>query len=205
MADSDDDEGGDDLLFLALVIGGAYVFAQLWRHRLAAAAGGGSFAPAPPPNDVAQGVLNYLVPLSLSPTGAAFIKANEGFRAAAYPDAGGQSIGYGHKIQPGENIVSPISQGEADSLFASDIGTAVRAVSDGLKVQVSQSQFDALVDLAYNIGTTAFLNSTLLSLLNSGDFQGASQQFSQWIHSGGQVNSDLVARRQADQNLFATG
>lgn len=192
-------------MFLALVIGGAYVFTQLWRHRLAAAAGAGTFEAAPPSGDVVQGVLNYLVPLQLSPTGAAFIKANEGFRPTAYPDAGGQAIGYGHKIQPGENIVSPISQAEADSLFASDIGAAVRAVSDGLKVQVSQSQFDALVDLAYNIGTAAFLNSTLLTLLNEGNFAGASQQFSQWVHSGGQVSSGLVARRQAEQNLFATG
>lgn len=206
LAYDDDDEGGDDLLFFAVVVAAGYFLLQRWRYNAAAASGGGVFESIPPVADFTFDALNFLVPLRLSPTGADFIKANEGgFRANAYPDAGGQSIGYGHFIQPGENIVSPITPAEGEALFAHDVAGAERAVSDGLKVQVSQSQFDALVDLAYNIGTAAFLSSTLLRLLNGGDFNGAAQQFSQWIHSGGQVSSNLVARRQSDTNLFERG
>jgi lysozyme len=204
LADYDDDDDGDGL-FIALVIAGAYVAYQFWRYRNAAAYGGGYFESTPPASGEGQGILNILIPLQLSPTGAAFIKGNEQLRLNKYPDGNGYSIGWGHHIQPGENIVSPITQAEADQLFAGDVATAEKAVSDSLLVQVSQSQFDSLVDLAFNIGSGAFRSSTLLQLLNQGDFAGAAGQFGEWIHSGGQVNSNLATRRAADLNLFTQG
>lgn len=205
MAASDDD--GDDFAFFMLAVAGAYFFWQLYRDRTAAAAGGGYFDAAPPPQDETSGILDILVPLNLSPTGAAFIKAAEGFRATAYADGSGgrTSIGYGHQIQPGENISQPISKGTADRLFAADAGAAAQTVSSAVLVQLTQSQFDALVDFVYNVGAAAFLNSTLLQLLNNGDYGGAAQQFSSWVHSNGQVNSGLIARRSAEQNLFNGG
>lgn len=205
MASNDDEEGGNDVMFVTLVIAGAYFLYQLWRDHVAAGYGGGVFQPAAPSSDPTEGILNILVPLQLSPTGAAFIKAQEGFQASAYADGKGQSIGYGHQIQPGENIVSPITPAEADALFASDAAAAARTVSNALQVQTTQNQFDALTDLAYNIGSAAFLNSTLLQLLNQGDYAGAAQQFSGWVHSAGQVNQGLQARRAADLNLFNGG
>lgn len=200
-----EDDNGGDILFLAVVIAGGYFLYQAWRDHVAASIGGGVFESAAPSSDPSTAVLNYLVPLQISPTGAAYIKAQEQFRASPYADGGRQSIGWGHQIQPGDNIVPPITQAEGDSLFAGDLAAAEKTVSDGLKIQVSQNQFDALVDLAYNIGRSQFLSSTLLRLLNAGDYSGAAAQFGQWIHSSGHVNNALVARRQTDETLFTGG
>ena len=49
-----------------------------------------------------------------------------------------------------------------------------------IKVKVTQSQFDAMVSLAYNIGAGAFLKSTLLKKVNAGDFAGAGEEFLRW-------------------------
>jgi lysozyme len=205
-AADDDDDDGDDFAFFALVTAGAYFFWQLYRYRLAAQAGGGVFeTAAPAQGDPTSGILNILVPLQLSPTGAAFIKQQEGFSATPYADGGKTSIGYGHQIQPGENIPQPISRADGEQLFASDAAKAAQTVGDAVKVELSQSQFDALVDFVFNIGRGDFLKSHLLAYLNSGDYARAAAEFSRWVHSGGQVNADLVARRALDQQLFNGG
>jgi lysozyme len=199
-----DDSGGEDFAFVVLLVAGAYFFYQWFRGQGAAAAEG-TFPSSAPADSGATGILNILVPMQLSSAGAAFIKRQEGLSLSAYADGSGQSIGYGHHIQLGENIQSPITQEEADALFDSDISSAVQAVSNAVKVQVSQDQFDALVDFAYNVGAPAFRNSTLLTLLNQGNFAGAAQQFSRWIYSNGSINQGLIARRDAEAGLFNGG
>lgn len=205
MAGYDDDAGANDFAFLALVLAGAYFFIQLYRDQLAAAQGGGVFEPTAPSDQSQTGIAAILVPLQLSPAGAAFIKKQESWSSTPYGDAGGQAIGWGHRIQPGESFPGPITKAEGEQIFAADSAAAAQAVSDGLKVEVSQNQFDALCDLAFNLGRAAFLKSSLLATLNSGDYQGAAALFSSYVHSSGQVNPALVARRQADQNLFSAG
>lgn len=69
-------------------------------------------------------------------------------------------------------------------------------------VPLSQNQFDALVSLVYNIGETAFSNSTLLKKLNAKDYQGAADQFPRWNKGGGQVLKGLVRRRADERDLF---
>lgn len=195
MAAYDDD--GADFWFFLLVLGGAYLYWQSNRYLNAATGGGGDFEANAPAQDETEGILNILIPLQLSPTGRDFIKANEGFRANAYADgAGHQSIGYGHQIQPGETFQQPISQATADRLFNADAAKAAGVVSDAVAVELSQDQFDALVDFCFNVGAAAFRGSTLLRLLNSGDYAGAAQQFNQWVKSGG------ATRRVAETNLF---
>lgn len=201
-SDAADDEAGD-LIFLALLLTGGYILLNYWRNSQAAATPGSVFAPAPPEGNPALNFLNVLVPMQLSPAGEAFIKDKEQFRANKYPDGRGHySIGYGHQIQPGESFAQPITQLEADDLFDLDSARSAQGVSDALKVQVSQDQFDALVSLAYTIGLGAFAGSTLLRLLNAGDFAGAAAQFPAWINSSGHVNNGLVLRRSAEQSLF---
>lgn len=202
MAYAGQDPLRENLAFILLTVAGAYFFYQLWRDQSALTIGPGSFPAAPPPTTGAGALLNIFVPLQLSPAGAAFIKDQEKLSLTAYPDGPGYSIGYGHQIQQGENIVSPITLAQANALFSQDVAGAVQAVNNGLQVQVTQPQFDALVDFAFNEGATAFRNSTLLNLLNQGNYAGAAQQFSRWVYSSGRVNSDLVARRQAEQSAF---
>ena len=67
---------------------------------------------------------------------------------------------------------------------------------------LSQSQFDALVSLVFNIGGGAFRKSTLLQKLNAGDYAGASNEFMRWIKAKGRVLGGLVTRRAAERALF---
>lgn len=141
---------------------------------------------------------------SLSPSGLEMLQQFEGFSATAYSDFKGYSIGFGHLIRAGESF-DEITRDEAAQLLAGDVAWAERAVSSAVAVPLSQEQFDALVSLCYNIGETAFRNSTLVRLLNSGDYAGAAAQFDRWNRAGGVVNAVLVNRRAAERKLFQGG
>lgn len=129
------------------------------------------------------------------------IKKFEGFSPTPYRDARGYSIGYGHFILPGENLTN-VTEDQAAQLLARDTSTAQSAVLNYVSVPLTQNQNDALVSLAYNIGVSAFKNSTLLKKLNAGDYQGAADQFTVWRLSQDTVIPALVERRAAERDLF---
>lgn len=137
------------------------------------------------------------------------IKAFEGFSATAYFDPAGQtlkrSIGYGHQIVPGDpyDASSVISEDEASTLLAQDVRTRFYpCVQNSVNVDLTPNQAAALLSLCYNIGCGAFSSSTLVSLLNQGDIEGAAEQFSVWNQANHQVSAALVDRRSQEQELF---
>lgn len=75
-------------------------------------------------------------------------------------------------------------------------------VTSAVKVPVSPMQLAMLTSLAYNIGIAAFRSSTLLRLLNAGDYVGAADQFPRWNKARGKVMSGLVTRRSAERATF---
>lgn len=91
---------------------------------------------------------------------------------------------------------------QAHEYLAHDMIEFEKTVNNSVKVPLSQNQFDALVSLTYNIGSTAFKNSTLLKKLNAKDFTGAADQFLVWNKGGGKVLKGLVRRREAERALF---
>lgn len=125
----------------------------------------------------------------------------ESFSSKPYPDARGWSIGYGHFMGPQPTMQS-ISVSDAYDLLRDD----VRKFSDRVKLVINppmtQNQFDAMVSLAYNIGESAFANSTVARLFNAGDVQGAADAFRMWRKSMGVVSPALVTRREQERNLF---
>lgn len=147
--------------------------------------------------------------MRISIQGVTAIAQHEALRTAVYYDqAGHATIGYGHKIKPGESFIS-ISADDALTILAADVGVAEDAVNALVRVGLSQSQFDALVSLVFNIGSGNFRSSTLLRRLNGGDYAGALAQFGVWnkVRSGGGlvVSNGLVSRRAAEAALFAAG
>jgi len=117
------------------------------------------------------------------------------------------SIGYGHKIIPGDGLspTSAITLDQASALLTSDMSSATNTVTNSVNVPLEPSQQAALTSLCYNIGGSAFKNSTLVADLNSGNTAAAAAQFNSWVYSGGTVNAGLVARRLKEQALFSTG
>lgn len=141
--------------------------------------------------------------LMYSDAGLAMTKSFEGLRLKAYRDvAGVLTIGYGHT---GHDVCEgkEICEAEAEALLRGDLKDAVACVNRVLLRDVSQAQFDALVDFCFNLGERALTQSTLLRKLNAGDFEGAAEQFALWVHAGGKIQAGLVKRRQAEAVMFA--
>lgn len=161
----------------------------------------GTFSPNAP--SALQSGTAQILPLSVSPAGIAFIEGEESFSGTPYSDAGHTDIGFGHQIQPGQSYTS-ISRLDATDLLSQDLVTVQDAIANNVAVALNQNQYDALADFIYNVGVGAFKGSTLLQLLNQGNYAGAAAQFSQWVNSGGRRNQTLVARRAADQGLFTS-
>lgn len=139
--------------------------------------------------------------MKLTTAGLNIIKAFEALRLAAYLDGGGvPTIGYGHT--KGVKMGDTCTPAQAEAWILADSASAVAAVNGATKAPVSQSQFDAMVSLAFNIGNTAFIGSTLARLLNAGDVPGAANQFPRWNKDNGLVVAGLTRRRMAEQALF---
>ena len=141
---------------------------------------------------------------SYSDAGFALTKKFEGLRLVAYQDqVGVWTVGYGH-TGPEVHEGLTISPQQADQLLRSDISSAVACVNRAVTAEISQYQFDALVDFVFNLGCGRLLSSTLLRHINAGEFDQAAPQFLLWDRAGGVVVSGLLLRRQAEMALFQT-
>lgn len=145
--------------------------------------------------------------MKISNNGIAFIKREEGERLLAYPDSVGVwTIGVGHT---GTVDGKPIAKGmiitpaQSTSLLLSDLAWVESAISGNVKVPLTQSQYDALCSFVFNVGRTAFVNSTLLKKLNAKDYAGAAGQFLQWKRAGS-IADLLLPRRKREKELFNT-
>jgi lysozyme len=147
--------------------------------------------------------------MKTSTAGLANIQRFEGRSNVAYPDPPGSgkfSIGVGHHITGADGLTpnSYLNDAQIDALFATDVSGAENAVASYVKVPLTQGQFDALVDFVFNLGAPEFAGSTMLQLLNSNDYSGASSEFAKWVMSGGKPNANLIARRAVDTQTFLT-
>lgn len=144
--------------------------------------------------------------MHVSPSGIDLICNFEGKRLMAYDDGVGVwTIGFGTTIYPNGIKVKKgdvCTEAQAKAYMAHDLKKFELAVSNVVTVPLSQNQFDALVSLAYNIGTNAFKNSTLVKKLNAGDIRGAANQFDVWVKAGGKRMQGLVNRRAKEKALF---
>ncbi|QNY28606.1 lysozyme [Acinetobacter seifertii] len=141
-----------------------------------------------------------------SDVGINLITSFEDTRTKAYDDGVGiWTIGIGTTVYPNG---AKVKQGDtctleqAKSYFKHDLAKFEKTVNESATVSLTQNQFDALVSLTYNIGSGAFKGSTLLKLLNKGDYQGTADQFLVWNKAGGKVMNGLVRRREAERALF---
>lgn len=141
--------------------------------------------------------------MQLSAAGLDMIKRFEGFRTHPYTDvAGFLTIGYGHRIVPPESFPNGIGEPQAAALLARDVIGAERTVARLVKVELTQGQFDALVDFCFNLGAGRLASSTLLRCLNAGRYDAAAEQLLLWDHAGNEECAALRARRQAEFHLW---
>jgi lysozyme len=144
--------------------------------------------------------------MQLSAEGLNLLKNAEGFRGHAYLDVAGlPTIGYGHRILPGEPFLNGIDEAHAANLLAGDVHEAELAVTRLVKAPLTQGQFDALVDFVFNLGAGRLAASTLLKELNAGRYDLAAEQLLRWDHAGAAESDGLRARREAEFQLWKGG
>ena len=144
---------------------------------------------------------------STSAQGLAIIKKHEGLRLSSYLcPAGVPTIGYGNTRHPdGRKVVlgeKLSSEKEATQLLLASLESFEAAVNRHLP-NLNQCQFDALVSFTYNVGTGAFIKSTLLkkAKVNAAD-PSIVDEFQKWVRGGGKVLPGLVTRRREEANLY---
>lgn len=142
----------------------------------------------------------------INAAGLALIKEFEGLRTTAYKDPVGiWTIGYGHTSMAGPPTVyegMTITAAEAEDILQQDLDLFERGVSNALTITTSDNQFSAMVSFSFNVGLTAYRNSTLLKKHNAGDFAGAADEFLRWVWADGQILPGLERRRRAERALY---
>jgi lysozyme len=130
------------------------------------------------------------------------IKNYEKFSAIAYDDGfGNMTIGYGHKIKPGESFEA-ISLDTANKILRDDLDIAADFVRRNVSVKLNHNQFDAVVSLVFNAGGQAVYNTELFKALDSGDFQAVRRLFPTTLVGSNQ--GGVKTRRAAEAKIFAS-
>ena len=156
--------------------------------------------------DSVKNMLGIPESMSVSNKGVDLICEFEGEQLVAYDDGVGVwTIGFGTIKYPNGVRVKKgdtCTLDQAKEYMRHDLIEFEHTVNSSVKVPLNQNQFDALVSLAYNIGSNAFKSSTLVKKLNAGDYQGAADQFNVWVNAGGKRMQGLVNRRDREKLLF---
>lgn len=143
--------------------------------------------------------------MQISQNGINKLKGEEGEKLVGYKDSRGiPTIGAGHTGTVDGKPVAVgmvISKDKSSDLLRSDLAWVEKSIATNVKVPLNQNQYDALCSLIFNIGPTAFANSTVLKRLNAGDYKGASDAFLMWKKAGNDPER-LLPRRQRERALF---
>jgi lysozyme len=146
--------------------------------------------------------------MKLNTQGYRLICMFEGFSAKPYLcSAKVPTIGYGSTYYLNGRRVTlldkPITELEAFEMFKAIADKFADKVSKLVTAPIDQSQLNALVSLAYNIGPANFQKSTLLKKVNfNHNDPSIRAEFLKWNKAGGQVLKGLTIRRTAEADLY---
>jgi lysozyme len=142
----------------------------------------------------------------------------EGLVTHEYLDSGGApTIGIGHLLTRSERTSGKIvirgqaldyrnglTEQQCWDLLDQDLDDPERTVNEVVTVPLNQNQFDALVSFTFNVGDGAFRGSTLLKLLNQGQYDQVPMQLKRWIRDNSHVVQGLINRREKEITLWNT-
>jgi lysozyme len=158
--------------------------------------------------------------MSVSEAGIQLIKSFEGCHRSPYRcPAALWTIGYGHVLYPDQaRLKTPdralygikdehnrtFEYDEIDSILEKDLERFEAGVLRLCPAAAadSQSQFDAMVSFAFNLGLGNLQSSTLRMKYNRGEIEAAADEFLKWNKAGGKVLAGLTRRRSAERALF---
>lgn len=124
----------------------------------------------------------FIATLVLSAAALVGIAVDEGYSAKAVPDpvkgAAVPTIGFGTTggVRMGDTT-TPVKALERKLL---DVQQNESVIKRCVKVPLHQHEYDAFINLAYNIGPGAFCASTIVKRLNTQDYAGACDAILMW-------------------------
>lgn len=136
--------------------------------------------------------------LVLSAAAIVGIVVHEGYSDNAYIPVAGDVPTIGFGTTTGVKIGDKITPVKALERALTDVNAFEAALKKCVKVPLHQYEYDAYVSLSYNIGSKAFCDSTLVKLLNNGDYDGACKQILRWDKFKGKPLKGLTIRRQSE-------
>lgn len=106
------------------------------------------------------------------------------------------TIGFGTTdgVKLGDKITPPVALKRA----LADVQKFEGALKQCVTVPLTQNEYDAYLELSYNIGTGAFCRSTLVRKLNAQDYAGACDQIKVWDRFQGKPLRGLTLRRERE-------
>ena len=154
--------------------------------------------------------------MNFSGKGLTFLIRMEGKINTVYKDSAGlDTIGVGHlitkpekatgKILIGDSLIDFIhglTDNEVETLLKQDLARFERTINTLVRTSLTQNQYDALVSFCFNVGQTAFTNSSLLKELNKSNYSGIANELRKWKNSGGKPDPILIKRRESEIELF---
>lgn len=104
-----------------------------------------------------------------------FLEEYEQLRNDVHDDGyGNLTVGIGHKLLPSEirdqKYKDGLTEDEAYALCRSDLGKFIKIINGKLDVDLTQNQFDAIIDLAYNLGPNSKLVNSVIDSVSNGKF-----------------------------------
>jgi lysozyme len=139
--------------------------------------------------------------MTISQKGIDLIKGFEGCKLFAYRDSVGiATIGYGHTKDV--RIGMSITQKQAEEFLKSDI-KPIEHLLNGMGINYTQNQFDALTSWIFNLGEGNFKKSTMCKniVARKSDIE-ITDQMVKWYNAGGRPLAGLMRRRVAEANMF---
>ncbi|TAZ86958.1 lysozyme (plasmid) [Rhizobium ruizarguesonis] len=140
---------------------------------------------------------------TMSKKGLIELIGHEAIVQTRYMDSVGVwTIGVGHTKPAGppdpKSFTAIMSIRDVLVLYKQDLQKYIDAVNTAIKVDVSQTEFDALVSFHFNTGGIG--RASLVKSLNAGDRKKAAKEFMNWVKP-----PEIRKRREKEQKLFADG
>ena len=115
------------------------------------------------------------------------------------------TICYGATKADGVDLTKVYTKQQCEDMLGKDLPKYDAPLQVCIKKEVYDAlppyRHAALVSLAYNIGTSAVCNSSVVRDLNRGDVKAACDDFLKFNRAGGRVLQGLVNRREAERKM----
>lgn len=142
--------------------------------------------------------------LSLSAVALVSLVLSESYTSTAVIPVPGDRLTIGFGTANGVKMGDTTTPPKALARALQDIQQFEGALKQCVKVPLTQNEYDAYLQLSFNIGSSAFCGSTLVKKLNAHDYVGACLAIKSWDKFRGKPLRGLTLRREREYQQCMT-